>query len=165
MDRVVIVEYNPKWPEVFEQAATYLRNLLGDLVLGIEHVGSTAIPGMPAKPVIDMLIEIPSFEQAQAALPILVANGFAYCWRDDRPLGHMMLIKGLAPNGSRTHHLHMALAGHKLWKRLYFRDYLRSHQDEALRYAQLKRLAQLPGDHGLILRVKGSTSRRSQPEP
>lgn len=141
MNRVVITEYDPNWPELFQQEATRLRNLLGeDLVQHIEHFGSTAIPGMAAKPVIDMLVEIPSFGRAkQEALPILDADGFAYCWRYDRPPGHIMLIKGLSLNGSRTHHLHMAPAGHRLWERLYFRDYLRTHRSEALRYEQLKR--------------------------
>jgi GrpB-like predicted nucleotidyltransferase (UPF0157 family) len=159
MEHVVIVEYDPKWPELFEQEATRLRNLLGDkLALRVEHVGSTAIPGMPAKPVIDMLVEIPAFDRAkQEALPVLKADGFAYCWRDDRPPGHMMLIKGLSPNGSRTHHLHMAPAGHKLWELLYFRDYLRSHPDEALRYEQLKRdlVQRFPGDREAYTQGKG----------
>jgi len=140
MDDVVLTEYDPKWLELFEQEAKHLLDLLGKtLVLRIEHVGSTAIPGMPAKPIIDMLVEVPSFEQAkQEALPRLAVEGYAYCWRDDRPPGHMMFIKRVSPNGPRTHHIHMAPAGHKLWQRLYFRDYLRTHPDEARRYAQIK---------------------------
>lgn len=61
MDNIVIVEYDRKWVELFEQEAIYLRNLLGKAsILRIEHFGSTAIPGMPAKPIIDILVEIPA---------------------------------------------------------------------------------------------------------
>ena len=138
MNKVTIVNYDPSWSELFAQEASHLRNLLGEaLVLRIEHVGSTAIPGMPAKPIIDMLVAIPSFEQAQQALPKLEAQGYLYIWRGDRPPGHMMFIK--QTSAVRTHHLHMAPEGHKLWERLYFRDYLCTHPEEAARYAQLKR--------------------------
>ncbi|PSB47262.1 GrpB family protein [Cyanosarcina cf. burmensis CCALA 770] len=149
MDNIVIVEYDRQWVELFEQEAIYLRNLLGKAsILRIEHFGSTAIPGMPAKPIIDMLVEIPSFDRIQQeALPKLVDAGYEYRWRSDRPPGHMMFVKR-SPDGKRTHHVHMATAGHTLWERLYFRNYLCSHPAEAARYAQLKRdlAAQFSGD-------------------
>ena len=141
MDPIVIVDYDPRWPQGFEQESVNLRTILTrDLVLRVEHVGSTAIPGMAAKPVIDMLVEISSFDRGRAiAIPRLQTKGYEYIWRSDRPPGHMMFIKRSSPNGPRTHHLHMAPAGHKLWERLYFRDYLRANPEEALCYAQLKR--------------------------
>lgn len=138
---VVIADYNLRWIEIFEQEARHLQALLGEeLVLRVEHVGSTAIPGMPAKPIVDMLVAVPSFEAAKhIALPKLEAQGYLYLWRGDRPPGHMMFIKLQHATGLRTHHIHMAPNGHKLWERLSFRDYLRAHQEEAARYAQLKR--------------------------
>lgn len=149
MDNIVIMEYDRQWVELFEREAIYLRNLLGEaLILRIEHFGSTAIPGMPAKPIIDMLVEIPNFDRIQQeALPKLVDARYEYLWRSDRPPGHMMFVKR-SPDGLRTHHIHMATTGHKFWERLYFRDYLRNHPEEATRYAQLKRdlAAQFLGD-------------------
>jgi GrpB-like predicted nucleotidyltransferase (UPF0157 family) len=149
MDSIVIVEYDREWVELFNREAIYLQNLLGEaLILRIEHFGSTAIPGMPAKPIIDMLVEIPNFDRIQQeALPKLADAGYEYLWRGDRPPGHMMMIKR-SPDGRRTHHIHMATAGHKLWERLYFRDYLCKYSAEATRYAQLKRdlAAQFPSD-------------------
>lgn len=140
-EHVVIVGYDSRWPTIFEATALWLRETLGsDLVLRVEHFGSTAIPGMPAKPVIDMLVEIPSFERAlPEAVLKLEAEGWSYIWRADRPPGHMMFIKGLPPHGSRTHHVHMAPHDHKLWERLDFRDYLIKHPNEAQKYACLKR--------------------------
>ncbi len=140
-EHVVVVGYDSRWPTLFEAAARWLRETLGtDLVLDVEHFGSTAIPGMPAKPVIDMLVLVPSFERAlHEAVPKLEAEGWDYIWRYDRPPGHMMFIQKLAPQGPRTHHLHMATREHKLWERLYFRDYLIQHPNEAQKYADLKR--------------------------
>ena len=140
MERVVLVKYDPRWSELFAQEARNLLNLFGsELISRIEHIGSTAIVGMPAKPIIDMLIAIPSFDRAkQEILPKLIDKGYSYLWRSDRPPGHMMFIKGLQSQNPRTHHLHFAPQGHKLWERIYFRDYLRTHPDEAKRYARLK---------------------------
>ena len=149
MDNIILVEYDRKWVELFEQEAIYLRKLVGEaLILRIEHFGSTAIPGMPAKPIIDMLGEIPSFDRIQQeALPKLVDVGYESLWRSDLPPGHMMFIQR-SLDGKRTHHIHMATAGHKLWERLYFCDYLRKHPEEAARYSQLKRdlARQFPSD-------------------
>ena len=80
MDNIVIADYSSTWPALFEQEANHLRALLPrDLILRIEHVGSTAIPGIAAKPVIDMLVDIPSFDLAQQiATPKLQAKGYLY---------------------------------------------------------------------------------------
>ena len=89
MDTIIIANYDPHWPELFEQEAVNLQTLLPrELILRVEHVGSTAIPGMAAKPVIDMLVEISSFDLAQQiAIPRLQAKGYEYIWRSDRPPG------------------------------------------------------------------------------
>ena len=94
MDQVVIVEYAPRWLELFTQEAKNLSDLFGsELLSRIEHVGSTSIVGMPAKPIIDMLIAIPSFDRAkQEILPKLINKGYGYLWRSDRLPGHMMFI-------------------------------------------------------------------------
>jgi GrpB-like predicted nucleotidyltransferase (UPF0157 family) len=144
-DDVHLRSYDPRWPELFRAEAERLRHLLGNAVVNrIEHVGSTAVPRIIAKPVIDMLVEIPSFKTAERDIvPTLREEGWEYIWRDDRPPGHMMFIRR-ASDGRRTHHVHMAPAGHSLWERVLFRDYLRSHPQEASRYEQLKiRLASL----------------------
>jgi len=146
VDDVQLVPYDAHWPEIFRIEAERLRQLLGTaMVLRIEHVGSTAVPGLTAKPIIDMLIEIPSFASAQGnILPKLLEERWEYHWRDDRPPGHMMFIRRNAA-GVRTHHVHMAPAGHSMWERLAFRDYLRCRPEEARHYEQLK--IRLASDH------------------
>jgi GrpB-like predicted nucleotidyltransferase (UPF0157 family) len=136
-DDVRLVDYDPSWPEQFQQMAAWLRkNLEPEVVLRVEHYGSTAIPGMPAKPVIDILVEVPSFREAKRAMvPLLNRPEWEYWWY----AGHMAFIKRRRLMGERTHHVHVAPRGHEVWKGIAFRDYLRAHGDEAARYAALKR--------------------------
>jgi len=161
-DDIQLVPHDPRWPEMLHAEAERLRQLLGEMALRVEHAGSTAVPGLSAKPVIDMLLEIPSFESAQQrVVPRLEQDGWEYVWRDDRPPGHMMFIRRNALR-VRTHHVHMAPTGHPLWDRLAFRDYLLSHPVEARRYEQLKRrlAAEHRGDREAYTEGKGEYVKR-----
>lgn len=135
-DDVFLVDYDPTWLQQFDEMAHWLKNALGpDVALRIEHYGSTAISGIPAKPVIDILVEVPSFDEARKhAVPRLNNPEWEY-WQYSE---HMIFIKRKELMGQRTHHIHMAPAEHSIWKGLAFRDYLISHPDEASRYAELK---------------------------
>lgn len=136
-DRVKLVAYDPVWPEQYSRFSDWLRDHAGpDLVLRVEHYGSTAIPGIPAKPVIDVLAEVPSFAAArERLLPVLlVDNRWEYWWYEDR----MTFIRRDTLVGKRTHHLHVAPKGHRIWNQLAFRDYLITHPDDAADYAALK---------------------------
>jgi len=139
MDEVTIVEYNPSWSLLFEQEAANIRQVLGNLVLTIEHIGSTAVPGLAAKPIIDLMVGVRSLADGQQAVPALEALGYVY-WREDPRPGRMFFVKGMPPFGlQRTHHVHVVEAYEEFWERLLFRDYLRRHPDEAQRYEALKR--------------------------
>lgn len=139
MDEIVIAAYDPAWPLRYEREAEILRQALPPaLVTRIEHFGSTAVPGLAAKPIIDLLVGVRSLAEARrAAVPILDALGYSY-WADDPRQDHMFFVKGLPPNGPRSHHVHMIEPDSAEWEQLLFRDYLRAHPDEAARYAQLK---------------------------
>ena len=144
-DDVHLVEYNPSLPDRFEEMADWLRNAISpNVVLRIEHYGSTAIPGIPAKPVIDILVEVPSFSEARRNLiPLFNKPEYEYWWYDE----HMVFIIRDGSTGLRTHHIHVAPKGHRVWQGLAFRDYLRSHSKEAQKYADLKhRLAESHGN-------------------
>ncbi|MEN6521045.1 MAG: GrpB family protein [Armatimonadota bacterium] len=136
-DAIDIVDYNPSWPQMYIEMQERIKNLLGsDIALRIEHYGSTSIPGMPAKPVIDILVEIPSCEEARKrAVPAFNSPENEYWYYKD----HMCFILRDRVTGIRTHHIHMAPAGHRLWEGLAFRDYLRTHPADAARYVDLKR--------------------------
>jgi|WetSurMetagenome_2_1015567.scaffolds.fasta_scaffold62711_2 GrpB-like predicted nucleotidyltransferase (UPF0157 family) len=142
-EKVAIAEYDSRWPEMFEQERVHLRACLPvDLVGRIEHFGSTAIPGLPAKPIIDMLVEVRSLEETKNRIaPILEAQGYDYFWRpsfgDDTPPFYAWFIKR-DKQGVRTHHIHMIEADFEHWNRLLFRDYLIEHPAVAKEYGDLK---------------------------
>ncbi|MBW4574361.1 MAG: GrpB family protein [Aphanothece sp. CMT-3BRIN-NPC111] len=152
MDEVVIVEYDPGWVLLFEQEALRICEVLDrDLVTRIEHFGSTSVPGLAAKPIIDLLVGVVSLAEAkQVAVSQLESLDYSY-WFDNPDPQRMFFVKGLPPKGPRTHHIHMIDSDSRLWERLLFRDYLRTHPEEAKRYAQLK--------HDLALRF--STDREA----
>ena len=148
MDEIALVEYDPHWPEQFAREAARVEATLGnEIVICVEHFGSTSIPGLSAKPVIDMLVGVPSIAEArEMAVPVLEALGYAF-WYDNPNPDHLFFVKGLPPNGPRTHHIHMVEPGtfpdpkneaFLFWDRLLFRDYLRAHPDEARRYEAVK---------------------------
>jgi GrpB-like predicted nucleotidyltransferase (UPF0157 family) len=143
-DSIHLVEYNPDWPGQFDTIAARLKTELGsDLALKVEHYGSTSVPGLCAKPVIDVLVEVPSFEEARRrAIPVFNLPEWEY-WAYSN---HMIFIGRNRLMGQRTHHVHLAPRGHEIWKGLAFRDYLRAHPEEAARYAKLKR--ELAESHG-----------------
>ena len=140
MDEIEIVEPDPRWPERFLVEATHLRRALDPaLVIDIEHFGSTAIAGLAAKPIIDILIAVRSMVAAQAAITPLLALGYVF-WEDNPRKDRMFFVKGMPPHGERrTHHVHIMEPGDELQAQLLFRNYLRAHPDEAQRYATLKR--------------------------
>jgi len=142
-EEISVAPYDPVWPRRFEEEAAHLRKSLpAGLIVRIEHFGSTAVPGLSAKPIVDMLVEVSSLEQVRSRVaPQLEAEGYDYFWRPEPPDGPAMyawFIKRDA-QGRRTHHIHMVEAGSKMWDALYFRDYLREHPDMARRYEALKR--------------------------
>lgn len=141
---VAVVDYNPAWPAMFRQEEAHLRTCLPQELIGrIEHFGSTAVPGLAAKPIIDMLVEVRSLEETKKRIvPILTAQGYDYLWRPswggDIPPFYAWFIKRNAA-GERTHHLHMIERDFEHWDRLRFRDYLAAHPDEAREYGKIKR--------------------------
>lgn len=148
-DEVAVVPYDPRWPGMFEQERRHLAACLPPGLIGrIEHFGSTAVPGLCAKPIIDMLVEVASLQSTrQQIVPILEAQGYDYFWRpswgEGTPPWYAWFIKRDA-RGGRTHHIHMVEAGFEHWERLLFRDYLIGHPEAAREYGELKeRLSRL----------------------
>jgi GrpB-like predicted nucleotidyltransferase (UPF0157 family) len=135
---VHIAAYDHDWPSRFEAERQLLIDAIGPwLVAGsIEHIGSTAIPGLDAKPVIDIMAGVESLDRSRAALPVLERH--RYCYAAYRTEVMHWLCKP-SPT-QRTHHLHLVPLGSPLWiEQLAFRDYLRTHPDVAIEYAALKR--------------------------
>jgi len=142
-DNVSIVPYDPAWPRMFEEEKRHLLDCLPThLIRRIEHFGSTAIPGLAAKPIVDMLVEVGSLEETKARIaPVLEAQGYDYFWRathgEDGPPFYAWFIKRNS-GGVRTHHIHMVESDFEHWDRLLFRDYLIAHPATAKEYEGLK---------------------------
>lgn len=132
-----IAPYDPSWPARFEEERAVLARVIDRWVVGpIEHFGSTAVPGLDAKPVIDIMAPVESLDASRVALPVLEKAGYCYAaYRTD--VMHWFCKPSPA---FRTHHLHVVPFGSQLWiERLAFRDYLRAHRQIASEYAQLKK--------------------------
>ncbi|MCX6122994.1 MAG: GrpB family protein [Ignavibacteriales bacterium] len=142
-EEVVIVPYNPDWPRMFEEEKKHLFSCLPhEIITRIEHFGSTAIPDLSAKPIIDILVEVTSLEETKkVVVPILTTQGYDYFWRpthgDDGLPFYAWFIKRDV-HGLRTHHIHMIERGFEHWDRLFFRDYLIEHPCLIKEYQQLK---------------------------
>ena len=135
---VVLAEYDPAWPDRFLEQSRRLAVILQSwLAAPVEHVGSTAVPGLRAKPVVDILAPVASLAQAQSALAPLTADGWLF-WPDDPNRDHRLWFLRPSPE-ARTHHLHVIEHHHPAaHAERAFRDALR--RDPALReaYAALK---------------------------
>ncbi len=135
---MTVVDYDPRWSERAEAEIAMLRGVLGDAVVRAHHIGSTAVPGLAAKPVIDLLLEV----RAQSPLDALddAMRSIGYVPRGEFGIpGRRYYPKG---GNARTYHVHAFVTGdlHVL-EHLAFRDYLRSHPDVAAEYARVKRQA------------------------
>ena len=132
---IYLVPYDPSWPARFTEERAALAQVLSPWLAGpIEHIGSTAVPGLVAKPVIDIMAAVASLDASRPALAALEALHYVYFpWR---PEFHWLCKPS---DDVRTHHLHLVPFGSALWhERLRFRDRLRSDAGVAAEYAALK---------------------------
>ncbi|MEP7102161.1 MAG: GrpB family protein [Burkholderiales bacterium] len=138
-DRIEIVTSDPRWPAAFEIEAARIRAALrahGEPA--IEHIGSTAVPGLDAKPVIDILLIEADMARWPRFIAPLQALGYVF-WADNPRRDRLFFVKGMPPAGSgRTHHVHVRTPA-DAQRECAFRDWLRAHAGDAARYAALKR--------------------------
>jgi GrpB-like predicted nucleotidyltransferase (UPF0157 family) len=143
---VVIVDYDPRWPQVFLDLSRVIGGALGGGALAIEHVGSTAVPGLPAKPIIDVDVVIASDDQLPAVIRILASLGYVLQGDLGVPQREAFGRQGDdAPRGAAggtwpEHHLYVCRQdSRELRRHLAFRDFLRANPREAAAYGMLKR--------------------------
>ena len=130
-----LADYDPGWPALYEREAARIRSLLGERVLLLEHAGSTSVPGLPAKPIIDIVLGVADPADEAAYVPSMEAGG--YVLRIREPDWHQhRLFKG--PDTDVNLHVFAADSG-EIVRMLAFRDRLRTHEDERLRYLAAKR--------------------------
>jgi GrpB-like predicted nucleotidyltransferase (UPF0157 family) len=147
---------DPDWPARFDREARALDRVIGRWVTGgIHHVGSTAVPGLAAKPVIDIAVGVESLEASRPCIPLLTGLGYAYA-PDRTDVMHWFCKPDPA---RRTHHLHLIPTGsERLRDELAFRDHLRTHDEDAAEYEALKRrlAVQHAGDRDAYTEAKSA---------
>jgi GrpB-like predicted nucleotidyltransferase (UPF0157 family) len=136
---VFVVPYDPKWPSLFTLERSRVEAVLGSWAQAIEHVGSTAVPGLDAKPVIDLMVGVRDVRNADRCIRPLEGIGYSY-WAENPNPERALFVKFVdAGRTSHTHNLHVVEISGDLWNdRLVFRDYLRARLETARGYARLK---------------------------
>ena len=154
--KVHVLPYQLPWQAHFAEEAARLRAVLGDQAIAIEHIGSTAIEGTDAKPIIDLMVAVSSLAQARGLVPLVEGLGYEYRGDGGVP-DRLFFAKG--PASKRTHHLSLVESTSAFWKEhLLFRDYLRAHPEAADAYSRLKRAlaAQHPENRGAYTAEKAA---------
>ena len=158
--KIEIVPYDPQWPHAFEMEAQKLKVVFGSELVAVHHAGSTSIPGIKAKPVIDSLVIIKDASRVHEFDEGMIHLGY-------RPRGECLDTPSGTPGrfyyskdtaGKRTHQAHIMKEGHiEIEEMLSFRDYLRAHDEEAQAYSRLKeRLAQ-ENTSGIVEYIAGKS--------
>jgi GrpB-like predicted nucleotidyltransferase (UPF0157 family) len=132
---IKLEEHNPNWKAYYEEEKAFLQEVFSDTVLRISHIGSTAVPGLIAKPTIDILLEIKEDIDIAKITGIMVDKGYVV---NTPPIDIITYLKGYGPNGfvGQAFHIHVRRSGD--WDALYFRDYLIAHPVSAKQYEALK---------------------------
>jgi len=135
---IVVVPYNPAWPLQYEEEKARILVAIAPFVVCMEHMGSTAVPGLAAKPVIDILIGVRRLGDAPLFLPPLISLGYDYVQKHEAVFPERRYLHRLV-NGLHTHHLHMVEPDSNFFRvQIAFRDYLRRHADARDQYATIK---------------------------
>ena len=165
---VKVVPYQETWPAYFQKVANELQSLLKDKILQIEHIGSTAVKGLPAKPIIDIAVAISDGDQLPEVSRLLSQENY-----EDRGarLGGYLFVK--RSDGLTTHHIHLVLESDQRWKDyIAFRDQLNASPELRNQYSSLKQnlAAKYPNDrgkytaakHDFISKILGSIPKKSK---
>ena len=134
-ERLELADYDPRWPARYEREAERIKGALGPRVIRIEHVGSTSVPGLAAKPIIDIVLEVPDSGEERAYVPALEACGYVLRIREPEWFEHRMLRPS-----DKSVHLHVFSAGCPETERMVrFRDHIRADESDRALYERTKR--------------------------
>ncbi len=154
---IIIAPYDPRWPVLFEQEKQQLLKTLHQWSIVIEHIGSTAVPGLDAKPIIDIMIGLESLSCINHAFITALAQlGYEYVPEYEKEIPERRYFRKNSKELTRTHQIHIAQKESEFWRRhLVFRDYLRDHSGTMEEYSILKRqLARIYNDTQDYARAK-----------
>jgi GrpB-like predicted nucleotidyltransferase (UPF0157 family) len=134
--KVILAPYNKEWAACFKNEKILLQEALGSLAFDIQHVGSTSVPGMPAKPIVDIAVGIKTIKGFRECIAPLEDSGYVV---GDSASNSLQFFLSKGRDDKTTYHLHLVKYNGELWKNyLAFRDYLRANRKHARKYAELK---------------------------
>jgi GrpB-like predicted nucleotidyltransferase (UPF0157 family) len=138
--KVEIVEYDLNWAKLYREEKAKIVAAIGRLAVAIEHIGSTAVVGLGAKPIIDIMVGVNSLSDAQQYMEPLRGLGYKYQPEHEDTMSERRYFNKGEPPEEQHYHLHMVEEGGEFWKRhLAFRDYLRTHPETSRQYCELKK--------------------------
>jgi len=144
VSKVEVVPHNPHWRDAFEAEAKYVAAALGENVVAVHHIGSTAIPNIYAKPVVDLLVEVRDITEVDGRSSAMESLGYEVM--GEYGIAGRRYFRKDNREGIRTHHVHAFEAGSaEVERHLAFRDYLIAYPGDAQKYSELKR--RLAGEH------------------
>lgn len=136
---LVLAPYSDEWPRRFDEAKAEIEGAIGAYVLDIQHVGSTSVPGLMAKPILDIGVAVADFEEARRCVGPMEALGYQYKGENGIPRRHYFKLFRLPGDGATIHHVHMNEIGSHGWRaQIAFRDALRHNAELRDAYATLK---------------------------
>ena len=153
--KVEVLSYDSAWPSIFEAEKSILSSLLGNIAISIEHIGSTCVVGLAAKPVIDILVEVSDLSQLDDKSNEFISIGYEVKGENGIP-GRRYYQKG---GNERSHHIHAFLSGSEgVFRHRAFKEYLIAHPNIAQSYAEIKKQAAIECEHDneLYISLKNS---------
>lgn len=134
---VKLTQHNPQWRAEFTKEKKRLTKILGKHFLAVEHVGSTAIPGLKAKPIMDLLVAVKSIDDFDNYTKLLEKLDYAFMRDNRKDQEHVLYVKG--PEAKRTHYLKLCQLDSDFWQEhILFKEYLMSHPEKLKEYEELK---------------------------
>ncbi|MBM7614058.1 GrpB family protein [Alkaliphilus hydrothermalis] len=134
--KIEVFKYNENWTRKFREEVNSLKGILGEIAVNFHHIGSTAIPGIKAKPIIDIVVEVRDLEAVDQLNKVFSEKGYIPLG-ENGIVGRRFFIKG--SRVERTHHIHIFLEeNQEVERHIIFRDYMIAHPDEAEKYSKLK---------------------------
>ncbi len=137
--KIELVQYSTLWPVMYEEIKNQFYSSFGEKIAKIEHIGSTSVPGLSAKPIIDVLLGVNKLKDAEEIIPNMEQLGYEYVFKyEDIMPERRYFVKW--QEGKSLHHIHTVEITSEFWKRhLLFRDYLRLHDNVRDEYYRLKK--------------------------
>ena len=137
---VRIVDYDPHWPMLYEEEKRRILEVIGHIVVRIEHIGSTAVPGLGAEPTIDIMVAVDHLKDAERCIEPLQRIGYEYQPKHEVSMPERRFFRKGEPPKGQHYHFHMVELTSDFWERhLLFRDYLRTHPEVSEEYYELKK--------------------------